>query len=95
MVVQNLKEVEGSRKTYRLIGGILAEQAAEEVLPKIQANKDNIAGTIQYLEKALSETETTCDEMRRKYDIRTQDEAIAATASGRNNGPLPNQGVLA
>ncbi len=92
--MQNLKEVEGSRKTYRLIGAVLAEQTAEDVLPKIQENKDNIAGTIQYLGKTLSDTEALCDEMRRKYGIRTQDEAVAA-ATAQNSGPSPKHGILA
>ncbi len=93
MVLRTLKEVEGSRKTYRLIGGVLAEQTANDVLPKIHANKDNIAGTIEYLRKYLSETETLCDEVRMKYGIRTQDETVAAAS--RNGGQAPNQGILA
>ncbi len=94
MVLRALKEVEGSRKTYRLIGGVLAEQTADDVFPKIHANKDNIAGTIEFLRKSLSETETLCDEVRTKYGIRTQDEAVAA-AVNRNGGQSPNQGILA
>ncbi len=93
-----MKEVEGSRKTYRLIGTVLAEQTAEDVLPKIQENEDNIAGTIQYLGKSLSDTETLCDKMRRKYGIRTQDEAVAAAAAaaaGQHSGPSPKHGILA
>ncbi len=94
LVLRTLKDVEGSRKTYRLIGGVLAEQTAESVLPKIHTNKDNIAQTIEYLRKSLSETEALCNEVRIKYGIRTQDDAVAA-AVGQNGGSSPNQGILA
>jgi len=40
LVIETLKEVEKERKCFRMIGGVLVERTVGEVLPALEANKE-------------------------------------------------------
>lgn len=42
LVIDALKNVEGNRKCFRLIGGVLVERTVSEVAPSLQKNKDAV-----------------------------------------------------
>lgn len=42
LVVDTLKEVDPSRKCFRLIGGVLVERTVKEVLPALENNKEQV-----------------------------------------------------
>ncbi len=44
LVVETLSKLEGSRKAFRLIGGILVERTVEEVLPAVQEHFEGVSG---------------------------------------------------
>uniref|UniRef100_A0A8C7WSC5 Prefoldin subunit 2 n=1 Tax=Oryzias sinensis TaxID=183150 RepID=A0A8C7WSC5_9TELE len=42
LVIETLKEVDPSRKCYRLVGGVLVERTVKEVLPALENNKEQL-----------------------------------------------------
>lgn len=42
LVIEQLTKLEGERKAYRLVGGVLVERTVGEVLPPIQQNFDGV-----------------------------------------------------
>ncbi|KAF6728185.1 Prefoldin subunit 2 [Oryzias melastigma] len=42
LVIETLKEVDPSRKCYRLVGGVLVERTVKEVLPALENNKEQV-----------------------------------------------------
>lgn len=42
IVLNTLKDLEGERKCFRLIGGVLCEKTVKDVLPALSQNKDQV-----------------------------------------------------
>lgn len=42
LVIDTLKDVDPSRKCFRLVGGVLVERTVKEVLPALQTNKEQV-----------------------------------------------------
>ena len=42
LVIDTLKEVDPSRKCFRLVGGVLVERTVKEVLPALETNKEQV-----------------------------------------------------
>ena len=42
LVVETLTKLEGERKAYRLVGGVLVERTVGEVLPVVSQNYDGV-----------------------------------------------------
>ncbi|KAL2771429.1 prefoldin subunit 2, partial [Daubentonia madagascariensis] len=40
LVIDTLKEVDETRKCYRMVGGVLVERTVKEVLPALENNKE-------------------------------------------------------
>ena len=43
LVIDTLKDVEGERKCFRMIGGVLVERSVKEVLPALRKNKEQVS----------------------------------------------------
>ena len=43
LVIEALKEVDGDRKCFRLVGGVLVERTVKEVLPALQMNHEQVS----------------------------------------------------
>lgn len=39
-MIETLNEVDGNRKCFRMIGGVLVERTVKEVLPSLENNKE-------------------------------------------------------
>ncbi|NXT53473.1 PFD2 protein, partial [Pluvianellus socialis] len=42
LVIETLREVDPTRKCYRMVGGILVERTVKEVLPALENNKEQV-----------------------------------------------------
>jgi len=42
MVIEALKEVDGDRKCFRMVGGVLVERTVKEVLPAMTNNYEQV-----------------------------------------------------
>eukprot|EP00727_Mastigamoeba_balamuthi_P009095 m51a1_g4808 putative prefoldin subunit 2 (255) ;mRNA; f:129538-131080 len=79
MVSEVLKKVEPGRRCYRLVGGVLVERTAGEVLPAIEGNREKITGAIAELQKQLAERGKQATEFMNKHQVMLEkdDEAPA------------------
>uniref|UniRef100_A0A672UM49 Prefoldin subunit 2 n=1 Tax=Strigops habroptila TaxID=2489341 RepID=A0A672UM49_STRHB len=44
LVIETLRDVDPTRKCYRMVGGILVERTVKEVLPALESNKEQVWG---------------------------------------------------
>lgn len=42
LVIDVLKDVEGERRCFRLVGGVLVERTVKEVLPALEHNREQV-----------------------------------------------------
>lgn len=43
LVIETLKQVDGDRKCYRMVGGVLVERQAKDVLPVLTTNQEQVS----------------------------------------------------
>jgi len=43
-VIETIKDVDGDRKCFRMIGGVLVERSVKEVLPALRKNREQVSG---------------------------------------------------
>jgi len=72
VVIETLKEVDGGRKCYRMIGGILVEGTVKEILPNLQTNSDQLKQTIDILNTKLVEKGKEIVDYKEKNNIQFQ-----------------------
>merc|ERR1711893_590027 len=53
LVMETLKEIEPDRKCFRMVGGVLVERTAKEVLPALQNNYESIGKVLDTLSSQL------------------------------------------
>ncbi|KAM9264540.1 death effector domain-containing protein [Morus bassanus] len=70
LVIETLREVDPTRKCYRMVGGILVERTVKEVLPALENNKEQISKIIETLNQQLQAKGRELNEFREKHNIR-------------------------
>ena len=43
IVVDTMKDLDGDRKCFQLVGGVLCERTVKDVLPQLQLKKDSVS----------------------------------------------------
>ncbi|KAI9152487.1 Cochaperone prefoldin complex subunit [Blastocladiella emersonii ATCC 22665] len=69
-VIDTLKPLDGDRKTFRLVGGVLMERTIKEVLPALQLNLDGINDVMRQIATTYKKKEDELKAFQTKYDIR-------------------------
>ncbi|XP_013887968.1 prefoldin subunit 2 [Austrofundulus limnaeus] len=70
LVIETLKEVDPSRKCFRLVGGVLVERTVKEVLPALENNKEQISKIIETISTQMQTKGRELTEYRERYNIR-------------------------
>uniref|UniRef100_A0A3P9IT50 Prefoldin subunit 2 n=1 Tax=Oryzias latipes TaxID=8090 RepID=A0A3P9IT50_ORYLA len=70
LVIETLKEVDPSRKCYRLVGGVLVERTVKEVLPALENNKEQISKATESINIQMQAKGRELTEYRERYNIR-------------------------
>ncbi|GLG93138.1 hypothetical protein R5R35_012749 [Gryllus longicercus] len=70
LVIETLKEADGERKCFRMIGGILCEKTVKEVLPALESNREQLEKFIENLTEQLTKKGQEINEYREKYNIK-------------------------
>ncbi|XP_062849442.1 prefoldin subunit 2 [Trichomycterus rosablanca] len=70
LVIDTLKDVDPSRKCYRLVGGVLVERTVKEVLPALENNKEQISKIVESLNTQMQTKGRELTEYRERYNIR-------------------------
>lgn len=53
IVIDTLKDLDGNRKCFRMVGGVLCERTVKEVLPILKGNEENFVRVIDTLNKQI------------------------------------------
>ncbi|XP_066466428.1 prefoldin subunit 2 [Tiliqua scincoides] len=97
LVIETLREVDPTRKCYRMVGGVLVERTVKEVLPALENNKEQINKIIETLSKQLQAKGRELNEFREKHNIRLmgEDDQKTSKESAEGSGTKPSSaGVL-
>jgi len=70
LVVDTLKDVDGDRKCFRMIGGVLVERTVKDVLPALLKNKEQLGKAIASYTQKISSKGEEINQYREKYNIR-------------------------
>mmetsp|Transcript_13771 Transcript_13771/g.24873 ORF Transcript_13771/g.24873 Transcript_13771/m.24873 type:complete len:134 (+) Transcript_13771:148-549(+) len=95
LVINTIKDLDPSRRCFRLIGGILVERTIKEVLPAVQKNLDGIDKMVKQLSTILKEKQKDLDEYTEKYDIKPARQMQQAQSAGSDSKSASKSGVLA
>ncbi|XP_060887282.1 prefoldin subunit 2 [Labrus mixtus] len=101
LVVDTLKDVDPSRKCFRLVGGVLVERTVKEVLPALENNKEQITKIVESINTQMQSKGRELTEYRERYNIRlvgegeaeAQDQS-AASRDSEGGGSKSGAGVL-
>ena len=74
LVIDAIRDLDGERKCFRLIGGVLVERTVKEVLPAVQQNKEQLDGVCVKIEETLVMKERELMQLKRRYKIRARGE---------------------
>jgi prefoldin subunit 2 len=74
LVVETLQKLEGERKAYRLVGGVLVERTVGEVLPIVNSNFEGISELLTKLDESMKQKDAERKEFKEKHGIMTQEE---------------------
>ncbi|CAH0399949.1 unnamed protein product [Chilo suppressalis] len=72
IVIDTLKGVDGSRKCFRMVGGVLVERTVADVLPELEMNRERLPKAIQALHEQLTRKGKEINEYIECHDIRVQ-----------------------
>uniref|UniRef100_A0A915KFU7 Prefoldin subunit 2 n=1 Tax=Romanomermis culicivorax TaxID=13658 RepID=A0A915KFU7_ROMCU len=78
LVSETLEGLDGERKCYRLISGVLIERTVKEVLPALKRNMDHLGKLIESLNEQVVEKGKEINDYREKYNIRIQGEDMVS-----------------
>merc|ERR1712241_297635 len=74
IVIETLDGVDGDRKCFRMVGGVLVERTVKEVLPALVSNRDKMGKLIESLEKQLSDKGAEINGYMEKHNIQLKDQ---------------------
>ncbi|XP_038624655.1 prefoldin subunit 2 [Tachyglossus aculeatus] len=74
LVIDTLREVDATRRCYRMVGGVLVERTVKEVLPALESNKEQIQKIIETLSQQLQAKGRELNDFREKHNIRLMGE---------------------
>lgn len=94
LVIDTIKDVEGDRKCFRMIGGVLVERSVKEVLPALRKNKEQVAGVVTKLKEQLTAKGKEVNEFREKHNIKIQGEGMTEEESNKKDTKDTVQSIL-
>ncbi|XP_068164413.1 prefoldin subunit 2 [Antennarius striatus] len=102
LVIETLKDVDASRKCFRLVGGVLVERTVKEVLPALENHKEQISKIIESLNTKMQSKGRELTEYRERYNIRlvgegegeAQNQSAASSGDSEGGGSKSAAGVL-
>lgn len=94
IVIETLRGVEGSRKCFRMVGGVLVERTVADVLPELQNNCTQLPKAVQALEEQLAKKGEEINKYIESHDIRIQ-RADRAPADDGSEQPTKSNVLVA
>ncbi|KAK7602734.1 hypothetical protein V9T40_006708 [Parthenolecanium corni] len=96
IVIDALKKVDGGRKCYRLIGGVLCEKTVKDVLPVLLEKKEDLVKTQTKNKDELVKKGVELNEFKEKHNIRVhnQEDSLPPPPTAEPSGLPSSTGVL-
>ncbi|XP_074518046.1 prefoldin subunit 2 [Halichoeres trimaculatus] len=102
LVIDTLKDVDPSRKCFRLVGGVLVERTVKEVLPALESNKEQITKIVESINTQMQSKGRELTEYRERYNIRlvgegeaeAQGQTAASSRDSEGSASKSGAGVL-
>jgi len=89
IVIETLNGVDGDRKCFRMVGGVLVERTVKEVVPALVNNRDKMGKLITSLEKQLQEKGEEINGYMEKHQIKVKQDG--AGAGGKPGAPVQTE----
>merc|ERR1719188_2308369 len=86
IVIETLEGVDGDRKCFRMVGGVLVERTVKDVLPALVSNRDKMGKLIESLDKQLSDKGAEINGYMEKHNIQLRDQQGAAKKEEKKTG---------
>lgn len=83
-VLEKLGEVDGDRKCFRVIGGVLVEKTVKEVKPAVSDNKDKLEKLLVTLNDTLVKKGKELNEYKDKHELH-----VRGSKEGGPDAPAP------
>ncbi len=93
-VIETLKSVDGDRKCFRSVGGILVERTVKEVLPALENNKAQIQSLLEKLEGQLRSKGEELVKFKEEHNIKLRGEREPAAKEDTQTEQKASSGVL-
>lgn len=102
LVSEALQKVDGDRRCYRMVGGVLVERTVRDILPAVERNKENLSKSVDAMNEKIVKKGQEVNEYREKHNIqirtsssaRSQQSGGASSGVGDKSAPAPATGVL-
>uniref|UniRef100_A0A0A9YWU6 Prefoldin subunit 2 n=1 Tax=Lygus hesperus TaxID=30085 RepID=A0A0A9YWU6_LYGHE len=98
IVLDTLKDLDGDRKCFRLIGGVLCEKTVKDVMPTLTSNKEQLAVLVEALNNQVSKKGEEINEYKEKNNIRIrgQDDIPSSSDEGdqQSTGSQPRNVIM-
>ena len=72
LVIDTLKDMEDSRKCFRMVGGVLTERTVGDVLPALRKNEEQLLTLIERLKRQIEDSGKELTAFREKHNIQFQ-----------------------
>lgn len=87
-VLETLAGVPQDRKCFRMIGGVLVERKVAEVIPAVEARREQISAAVEKINESLEETR------KRAFAIQQALGVLQKEREEERQASKPGQGVL-
>merc|ERR1712058_120056 len=94
IVIETLDGVDGDRKCFRMVGGVLVERTVKEVLPALVGNRDKMGKLIESLDKQLTDKGEEINGYMEKHNIQLRDQPGSAKKDDKGESDAKSGGVL-
>lgn len=91
VVCDAMRKVEPARRCYRLVGGVLVERTAGEVLPAVEQSRDGIEQALFELQRRLADKTKRLDAFMREHKVRFVSEEEAQSVAAQEQLALLQQ----
>jgi prefoldin subunit 2 len=71
-VLETMNGFDGSRRAYRLIGGVLVEQSVAQIAPAVEKNRIGLERMVNSLSQQLEDRKNAIKAFEEKYSIRAK-----------------------
>ncbi|XP_050440840.1 prefoldin subunit 2 [Adelges cooleyi] len=72
VVIETLNKLDGKRKCFRMIGGVLVERQISDVLPTLIKNRGEMSKIVKTLNEQLTKKGTEINDFKTKHNIQVR-----------------------